>query len=407
MSSIDERVVDMKFNGAQFEKGISGTMSALDKLKQGLDFKGATKNLGELDKAGKNFSLAGIGTAVDDISNKFTAMSVMSITALANIANSAVNAGARIVKSLTIGPIGEGFSDYNEKLTSVQTIMNATGSSLPVVDGYFKQLDTYADKTIYNLTDMTGAFAKFTNAGVDMDKSVPAIKGIANMVALAGQGAGAASIAMYNLSQSIAGGFLTTTDYKSLNLANVATKEWKNQMVEGAVAAGTLKKGAGDAYTIAGSTSGKAYTTAALFNEALAEGWASTDVLMGVLGAYGDVTTDIGKKAQAAAQDVKSLPMMMDTLKASVGTGWTDTFEILFGNVEESKELFTGLTNTIGGVLDAMSNARNGILGDWKALGGRTALIESVVNIFDTLSAAVKPIRQAFRDIFPPATGEQ
>ena len=407
MSSIDQRVVDMKFNGAQFEKGISGTMSALDKLKQGLDFKGATKNLGELDKAGKNFSLAGIGTAVDGIANKFSALSVVGITALTNIANSAVNAGARIVKSLTIAPISEGFSDYNEKLTSVQTIMNATGSSLPVVDGYFKQLDTYADKTVYNLKDMTGAFAKFTNAGVDMDKSVPAIKGIANMVALAGQGAGEASIAMYNLSQSIAGGFLTTTDYKSLNLANVATKEWKEQMVAGAVAAGTLKKGAGDAYTIAGSTSDKAYTTASLFNEALAEGWASTDVLMGVLGAYGDVTTDIGKKAQAAAQDVKSLPMMMDTLKASVGTGWTDTFEILLGNVEESKELFTGLTNTIGGVLDAMSNARNSILGDWKALGGRTALIESVVNVFDTLSAAVKPIRQAFEDIFPPATGEQ
>lgn len=405
--SIDQRVVDMRFNNGQFENAIKTTMGSLDKLKSGLDFKGSTKSLGELQDAGKNFNLSGIASAVDGISSKFGALGVIGLTTMVNLTNAAVNAGARIVKSLTIEPISEGFRDYNEKLTSVQTIMNATGSSLPVVDGYFKQLDTYADKTVYNLTDMTGAFAKFTNAGVDMDKSVPAIKGIANMVALAGQGAGAASIAMYNLSQSIAGGFLTTTDYKSLNLANVATKEWKEQMVAGAVAAGTLKKGAGDAYTIAGSTSDKAYTTAALFNEALAEGWASTDVLTKVLGDYGDTTTDIGKKAQAAAQDVKSLPMMMDTLKASVGTGWTDTFEILLGNVEESKELFTGLTNTIGGVLDAMSNARNSILGDWKALGGRTALIESAINVFHGLSAVVKPIGQAFKDIFPPATGAQ
>jgi hypothetical protein len=236
--------------------------------------------------------------------------------------------------------------------------MNATGSSIDVVSGYFGELDTYADKTIYNLTDMTGAFAKFTNAGVDMDKSVPAIKGIANMVALAGQDAGAASIAMYNLSQSIAGGFLTTTDYKSLNLANVATKEWKGQMVEAAVAAGKLEK-VGDKYHVVGMKAGTASTEAQLFNENLAEGWASTEVLMGVLGDYGDTQTAIGAKAQAAAQDVKSFGMMMETLKAGVGTGWTDTFEILVGNLHEAKALFTPLTASVGEFLTSFDTARN------------------------------------------------
>lgn len=405
MSSIDERVVSMRFDAGQFIGGIKGTLAVLAQLKTSLNLGKEKQSIDELDAAGKKFSLAGMASGIETIASKFSMLGVLGITALTNIANKAINAGLTIAKSLTIGPIADGYNDYTAKLTSVQTIMNATGASIETVSGYFGQLDTYADKTIYNLTDMTGAFAKFTNAGVDMDKSVPAIKGIANMVALAGQDANAASIAMYNLSQSIAGGFLTTTDYKSLNLANVATKEWKQQMIEGAEAAGKLKKNSEGLYEIPGAKG--AYTDAALFNEALSEGWASADVLMDVLGDYGDTQTAIGKKAQAAAQDVKDFDMMMDTLKASVGTGWTDTFEILVGNLTEAKALFTPLTNAVGGFLDSIAAARNDPLAEWKSLGGRTAAIEALTNIFKALFAVLTPIKEAFQDIFPAATGAQ
>jgi hypothetical protein len=404
MSSVDERVVDMKFNNSQFQKGTADTMKSLDDLKKGLNLDGAAKSLAGLDDAGKRFSLAHISNGVDTIASKFSALSVIGITALATITQSAIAAGAQLVKSLTIAPISEGFADYNAKLTSVQTIMNATGKDISTVSGYFGELDTYADKTIYNLTDMTGAFAKFTNAGIDMDQSVPAIKGIANMVALAGQDAGAASIAMYNLSQSLAGGFLTTTDYKSLNLANVATKEWKNQMIEGAIAAGTLKKNTDGMYTI--KDGDKAYTDAALFNEALSEGWASAGVLIDVLGDYGDTTTVIGAKAQSAAQDVKSWGMMLETLSAGVGTSWTDTFELILGDVEQSKSLFTPMTAAIGGVLDELAAARNIPLKQWNELGGRDGLIQAGVNSFNALKSVIGPIKDAMTDIFPPITGE-
>jgi hypothetical protein len=405
MSSIDERVVQMKFDSAQFQKGVADTNSSLSSLKQGLNLDGAAKSLDGLHAAGSRFSLAGIASGVETLTSKFSALSVMGVTALVNITNQAVNAGIQLAKSLTIDPIADGYNDYQAKLTSVQTIMNATGKSIGVVDGYFKQLDTYADKTIYNLSDMTGAFAKFTNAGVGMDKSVPAIKGIANMTALAGQDAGAASIAMYNLSQSIAGGFLTTTDYKSLNLANIATKEWKDHMIQAATAAGKLEK-VGDKYHIAGTKAGAASTAAELFNDNLADGWASTEVMMKVLGDYGDTNTAIGKKAQAAAQDVKSWGMMMETLSAGVGTGWTDTFEIIFGNVEEAKKLFTPMTNVIGGMLDEMSKARNEPLAEWKKLGGRKILLDGLANAFTSLMQIVRPIKAAFQEIFPPVTGK-
>jgi hypothetical protein len=395
----------MKFKGGDFLNGVRGALTSIDQLKKGLQLKESTRSLADLAGAAKNFTMDGLGNAVQGVGSKFSAMSVVGVTALATLASQAVTTGLAMVKSLTIGPISEGYADYGRKLTSMQTIMNATGKDSAFVGERFDKLDEYADNTIYSLDDMTSAFAKFTNAGVDMDQSVPAIKGIANMVAVAGQDAGAASIAMYNLSQSIAGGFLTTTDYKSLNLANVATKEWKNQMIEGGIAAGKLKKNSDGMYTIEGSD--KAVSDAQLFNEELSTGWASSEVLLGVLGKYGDETTEIGKKSLSAAQDVKSFSMMMETLKAGVGTSWTDSFETVIGDVAESKVLFTGLTNEIGGILDGMNDARNELLRTWDEAGGRTALIDTFKSAWASLKAIIGPIIEAFKEIFPPMTGQR
>ena len=406
-SSIEEKVVAMRLNNSDFEANAKKSISTLGDLAKSLKLENAAKGLSAIASAAKNTNLDSVSTGVDNLASKFSALSVIGVTALATIANKAVNVGLNVVKSLTIGPIGAGFSDYTEKLTSVQTVMNATGKSADEVGKYFSQLDTYADLTIYNLQDMTGALAKFVNAGISLDKAVPAIKGIANMTALAGQGAGAASIAMYNLSQSLAGGFLTTTDYKSLNLANVATKEWKDNMIAAAVSAGTLKKVGGDAYHVAGTKAGTASTSAALFNEQLSEGWATSKVLLQVLGDYGNPLTEIGRKALAAAQDVKSLPMMMETLKAGVGTTWTDTFEIVIGNLKESKALFTGLTNYVGGFLGKMAASRNNMLTEWKKLGGRDALIDGLKNSWAALLSILKPIKDAFSQVFPAMTGKR
>jgi hypothetical protein len=406
MSSVDNRIVNMTFNNAAFEAGAAQTMATLDRLQQKLGFQGASAGLQAIEAQAGKFDLSHMGAAVDQIAARFTTLGVIAVTALATITNKAIEAGVQLTKSLTIGPIGEGFSDYNLKLTSIKTVMNTTGKSLEVVNGYFEELDEYADKTIFKLSDMTSAFAKFTNSGISMKKAVPAIKGVSNMVALAGQGADAASIAYYNLSQSISGGFLTTTDYKSLNLANVATKEWKQNIIDAAVEAGTLRKDGKDMYTTLSGESEKAFKSADLFNLGLSEQWANADILLDVLGDYGDATTEIGKKAQGAAQDVKSLPMMLDTLKAAVGTSWTDTFEILFGNVEQSTKLFTNLTNTIGGVLDKSNDARNKLLEDWAKLGGRADVIEGIKNIFAALGDVLGPIKEAFREFFPAKTGQ-
>ena len=99
-TTIDQRVVEMRFDNKQFESGVSQTMSTLDKLKQGLNLNGATKGLENVDAAAKKVNLSGIGNAVETVGLKFNAMYTIADQALRNITNSAYNAGKRIASAL-------------------------------------------------------------------------------------------------------------------------------------------------------------------------------------------------------------------------------------------------------------------------------------------------------------------
>jgi len=402
--SIDERIVEMQFNNRQFESGIKDSLHSIDRLKSGLNFDESVKSLSSLSDAGKKFSLAGIAEGVDTIAGKFTTLGIIGVTALQNITNSAVNFGKQIVASLTIEPITTGFSEYELKMGSIQTIMAGTGESLQVVNQYLAELNAYADKTIYSFADMTTNIGKFTNAGVSLEGAVAAIQGVANVAAVSGANAEEASRAMYNFAQALSAGYVKLVDWKSIELANMGTKEFKQQLIDAAVAAGTLTATADGLYK---TLSGNVVSATRGFNESLQDQWMTTEVLVNTLGKYSDETTDIGKKAFAAAQDIKTLTQMYDTLKEAAGSGWAESWEIIAGNFDEAKELFTELGETIGGFLNTMATARNEMLLFWKDNGGRVALIDSFRNAFDALGRIVTPIKEAFRDFFPPMTGEK
>lgn len=357
-TTVDQRVVKMQFDNAQFEKNTAQTMSTLDKLKQKLHLDGASKGLNDVGAAAKNVNMEGLGGAVQTVSAKFSSLQVMAVTALANITNSAVNAGKRLLHSLTIEPVSGGFKEYEMTLNAVQTTMAATGLTAKEVEKELKKLDEYADKTVYGTADMLNNLPKFTNAGVELKDATEAMIGIANATALAGGDASKASIAFYNLGQAIGTGYLTRMDYNSINNAGIATMEWKEQMVDAAIAAGKLKKVGNDLY----EAGGKTFTLQQLFIDGLQTQWATTDVMMKVFRDYGSEETKIGEKAYAAAQDIKTFTMMMDSLKATAETGWKDTWQIVVGDLEGAKKLWTGLANFISGILTKAAEVRNFIL---------------------------------------------
>ena len=412
--SVDERIVQMQFDNRQFETNARTSMSTLEKLRQSLSFKDAGKGFENISSAAKNVDVSTLGNAVETVKMKFSALEVMAVTALANITNSAVNAGKNMLSALTLDPIMQGFQEYETQINAVQTILANTsskGTTLDQVNGALDELNTYADKTIYNFTEMTRNIGTFTAAGVDLDTSVSAIKGIANLAAVSGSNSQQASTAMYQLSQALAAGTVKLQDWNSVVNAGMGGQVFQDALMDTARAHGIAVD---DMITKNGS-----------FRESLQEGWLSAEVLTETLNKFtGDLSREqlqqmgyteqqidgiikMGITANDAATKVKTFTQLWDTLKEAAQSGWTQSWEYVIGDFEEAKEIWTGVSDTISGIINKSAEARNEMLKTWKELGGRTDLIESFKNVFNGLISVVTPIKEAFRDIFPRTTGEQ
>lgn len=358
-TTIDQKVVEMRFNNQQFERNAQTSLNTLEKLKQSLNLTGASKGLEQLNSAARNNDIGALGRAADAVGVKFSAMQVIGTTALVNMTNSAINAGKRIVRALTIDPVKTGFQEYELKMGSVQTIMASTGESLETVNQYLNELNKYSDQTIYSFSDMTNNIGKFTNAGVKLEDAVAAIKGVSNEAAISGANANEASRAMYNFAQALSAGYVKLIDWKSIENANMATVDFKNQLLETAVSLGTVTKGADGMYK---TLKGNAFNATKNFNEVLQDQWMTSEVLITTLKKYADETTDIGNKATQAATEVKTFSMMCDTLKEAAQSGWATSWEIVFGDFNQGKELWTSMAKSIGAVIDKMSDVRNTFL---------------------------------------------
>lgn len=415
-TTVDERVVEMRFDNKQFEQNIQTSLSSLDKLKKSLNLEGAAKGLETVNDAANKCSgnMSPLSNAVETVRVRFSALEVMAITALQNITNSALAAGKNLVSAFTIDPIKTGFEEYETQINAVQTILANTsskGTTLDQVNNALDELNHYADMTIYNFTEMTRNIGTFTAAGVDLDTSVAAIKGIANLAAVSGSNSQQASTAMYQLSQALAAGTVKLQDWNSVVNAGMGGQVFQDALKETAkvhgIAIDEMIKDEGS------------------FRETLSKGWLTSDILTETLAKFtGDLNEDqlrtmgytddqiksimeMGKTANDAATKVKTFTQLFDTLKEAAQSGWIQSWEIIVGDFEEAKELLTEVSDTFSAVINASADARNKMLQDWKDLGGRTMMIEAVKNVFEGLVSVAKPVREAFNEIFPPMTGKQ
>ena len=394
--TVDSKVVEMQFDNRKFESNVATSMSTLDKLKHSLNFEGAAKGFDNINKAAKGFDISPMGNGIENVKAKFSALEVVAITALANITNSVVNAGKRLIAGFTVVPIKTGWEEYELKMNSVQTIMASTGESLETVNWYLDELNKYSDDTIYSFSDMTQNIGKFTNAGVKLKDAVAAIKGISNEAAVSGANANEASRAMYNFAQALSSGYVKLIDWKSIENANMATVEFKNELIKTALALGTVTQ-EGDKFvsttTDANGSVSDAFDATRNFNDSLSHQWMTTEVLTETLKKYADETTEIGKKATQAATEVKTFSMMMDTLKEAVQSGWAQTWEILFGDFNEGKKLWTELSNFFGDLIGKISDARNNLLKDvFKSP------FESLTEKLSKISATTEEITEKAKD---------
>ncbi len=372
-TTIDERVVSMQFDNKQFEKNVATSMSTLEKLKEKLNFKGASKGLENVSDAAKKVDMTTLSDNAETVSKKFSALEIAGITALANITNSAVNTGKQLLKSLSVDQLTAGWTKYEQKTSSIQTIMNSTGKSIDQVNGYLDKLMWYSDETSYGFTDMTASLAQLTSAGGDIEKLIPMIEGIANATAFAGKGATEFSRAIYNLNQSYSAGYLQYMDWRSLELAGVASKQLKEMLISTAEELGKIEKG---------------QIKISNFSQTLKDRWADTEVMETAFGKFAEFTDavhtylesnphattndaidaladkydKVAVEAFKAAQQAKSFSEAIDATKDAVSSGWMRTYEIIFGNIEEAKKFWGYLTDTLWEAFASGSDDRNNLL---------------------------------------------
>lgn len=412
MATIDERVVSLKMNNKQFLSAMKESASSMDKLKESLKMQGAADGLSRVGEIAKNTTLGDLATKALEIGKNMTVMQGLAVTAFGGIGVAALNAGRSIISGF-FQTIKDGFGEYELKMKSIQTIMANTaekGTTLSEVKTSLAELNTYADKTVYSFSDMTNAIGLFTAAGVDLNTSVASIKGLSNLAAASGSTAQQASTAYTQLSQAISAGVVHLQDWNSLVNAGMGGESFRNALIETARMMGT---GVDEAIAKKGS-----------FRESLQEDWLTAQVMTQTLTA---LTNDLSEaqlvemgysEEQAhkmkqfaqgafdAATKVRTFSQLIDTTKEAIGSGWAETFEILFGDFEEATDLFTAISDWLGSLIKDSADARNGFLQMWKDLGGRSALVQGLANIFQAIIKVLGQIGTAFRRVFMNASAE-
>ena len=405
----------MEFNNQGFESGVKTTLNSLKNLNEKLKMNEGSKGLDNISKAASKVNLNGLGQSVETVKAKFSSLGVVGATVLSNITTSAMNAGKNMVSALTIDPIKDGFNEYETKMNSIQTILTNTahqGTTLEDVTKTLNELNNYADKTIYNFAEMTKNIGTFTAAGVDLDTSTAAIKGIANLAAASGSTSAQASTAMYQLSQALATGKVSLQDWNSVVNAGMGGKLFQDALIRTSEVMGT---GADAAIKKYGS-----------FRDSLTKGqWLTGDVLTETLKQISGAYTEAELKAQGysdtqakaimqlaenatkAATEVKTVTQLFDTMKESVGSGWAQSWEYIIGDKDQATKLLTSISDGFNNIIQPSTDARNAMLKFWNENGGRDDVIKGITNIVQGVGKGLGAIKDGFRDVFPPMTGEK
>ena len=419
-TSIDNRIVEMQFDNSQFEKGIGKSIKSLEKLKKGLKMDEAAQSLSKLQKIGDSFSLAKIADGIDNLTYRFSWMG----RTVSGILDNLTFKAKALIKSMSVDQISSGWTKYADKTGYVQTIMNATGKSIDEVNKYLDKLMWFSDETSYSFVDMTQALGTLTSSGGDINKLIPMLEGMANATAFAGKSAAEFSRTMYNLNQSYSSGYMQYIDWKSVEMAGVGSEQLKQAFIDAGKALGTLTK--------EGKTKKGTLVSIANFGTTLNEKWADTRVMEKAFGTFSEMTekayeliqegkfdtasdayawlatqyTGVGITAAKAAQEAKSFNEAIAATTDAVSSGWMRTFEIIFGNYDEARVMWTDLANWLWDVFASGSEARNELLQSWKDIGGRTTMLEGIYSMFEAFNNLLYAIKDAWREVFPETTAD-
>ena len=413
-TEIDNKVVSMRFDNSQFEQNVQKSIATLQRLKDSLNLDSSAKSLTNLENKMGDLDVSGVNRAAQSASKAFSSFGVVGFSVINRLTNSVINLGRSITANLT-RPIREGMQTYEQQIKATQTTMNALNlkgkEGEAKVRYYLKDLNKYSDETIYRFSDMTTSLSKFVSAGVNINDATEAIKGLGNVAALSGADTMQFSRAIYNISQSLGMGKMITRDWMSIENANMATKEFKETLIQTAQQMGYIDKQgkltqkglSGVSRTHLGSMR-EMTINYKNFRDSLSGGWLKNDVLMGALKRYADETDTLGKKGKAAATEIKTFSQLMDTLGDSLATKWANIYTNVVGNFNEAKSFWTRVSNVLDKLLVEPLDRLDKVTSKWKELGGRDTVLRSMSMQLNGFRTALSSMKAAWEMVFPKGT---
>ena len=417
--AVDQRIVEMKFDNADFESKVGKTLETLTKLREQTKMEDAGEGMKNLAKGVKEVDLSRLADGIEQLNQRFSAFGIMGQQVVRNLTDSLMGLGKQFVDAVTSAPKG-GFQTYESFVSATKQLKNSAkdAEGLPVtleaVNNALDDLNTYSDKTIYSFNDMTANIGKFTNAGVNLEDSVTAIKGISNVAASAGANAQNAAAAMYNFGQALGTGVVKLMDWRSINNANMASVDFKQNLIDTAKELGTLTEVNGKyiSSTYAGKKANEdAFDASHKFEESLSQQWMTSEVLIETLRKYADELDPIGSKAYQAATEVNTFGQMMSVFAESQKTSWSKVWRYVFGDYEESKKMWTGILGELNKItanfFDELTGEENGIIRAWHDRGGYKDMIEGFKNLWIAAQHFVDPIKDLFAGLFPEITSNK
>ena len=399
-SVIDERVVQMSFDNDQFEKGVSQTINSLNKLDKTLvettDGEYFTNMEDGIRRVEQAFSKSGM--VINGI-----------LLSIGQTINQYITKG---ISALTSGIRG-GLQEYETQMGATQTILanvKDEGKGIADVTAALDELNVYADKTIYNFTEMTRNIGMFTAAGANLDTSVATIKGLANAAALVGANATTAARAWYQVSQAMAAGTFKLMDWRSLEISNIAGEGFKSVLTEVARKDGVAIDSLIKKYGSLRDTLKEGWLTADRFAEAMKilSGDLTEEQIkaLGYTDEQAKLLHELAQEATYAAIKVKTFSQLMETTAEAIGSGWAVTFRTIIGDFEKAREFYTRISVTINDIIDKISDYRNHLLdliwnwklsGDFSPYDNFKRTLDNLLAIFSTFVGA---IRAGFDNIF-------
>lgn len=453
-TNIDDRIVAMRFDNKQFESAVSDSLVTLENLKKNLDMSKAAKTFNDgmadaiksaedlnkkfkfdtaaeefanLENASKKITFADLGGAIEAIKDKFSVFGTFADQVIRRVADGFVdlaNKAGQVVKGMTIDQVAGGWTKYQNELGYVQQMMNATGDSMDsVYENLIDKVDRFSDETSYSSDQIMKSAASLLSIGASAEEVIPIVEGLAIATAYAGKdNAQFVRSLEFGFTQAYQKGHMLAQDWQSLT--PIVSEELIQSFIDAGEAMGKISKGA---------------VTISSFRDSLESHWLDRDVMgaammqwsssinkafdmvdsgdydfvADALNELAEQTDGFSIKGAIAAQSAKSYAEAIDATKDAVSTGWKQIFRTVVGTYEESKDLFTFVTEELLTIFaypisdpDDPTSLVNRLKA-WLDLGGRETMLLGFLNIWTNIRDTISSVFEGFRRVFPKATGEQ